>query len=57
MPQHRACWSSGAGEGGWVGKHPHRGKGEGGKGRCGMGGGLWRGNWEVEYNLRCKQME
>ena len=24
--------------GGWVGKHPHKGKGEGGEGRCGMMG-------------------
>jgi hypothetical protein len=20
-------------------------------------GGLWRGNWEIVYHLRCKQME
>jgi hypothetical protein len=30
---------------GW-GKYPLRGKGEGGKGGCGMES-LWRGNWEV----------
>jgi hypothetical protein len=23
--------------GGWMGEHPHRGKGEGGEGGCGMG--------------------
>jgi hypothetical protein len=38
-----------------VGEHPHRGKGEGEEGRCGMGG-LWRDNWEVEYHLKCKRM-
>ena len=26
-----------AGEGKWVGEHPHRGKGVGGEGSCGMG--------------------
>jgi hypothetical protein len=36
-----------------VGEQPHRGKGEGGEGGCGMGS-LWRGNQEVGYHLRCK---
>jgi hypothetical protein len=38
-----------------VEEHPYRGKGQGGEGRCGMGV-LWRGNREVEYHLRYKQM-
>ena len=44
----------GAGEGGWVGEHTHRDKREGREGGCGMEG-LWRGNQEVEYHLRCKE--
>jgi len=55
MPQSRRMlewW----GRRGWVGEHPHRGEGEGGEGGCGMEG-LWRGNWEVGYHLRCKQVE
>lgn len=37
------------GDGGLMGEHLYRGKGEGGEGGCGMGGGqvLWRGNREV----------
>ena len=37
MPQHRGMlerWS----RSGWVREYPHRGRGEGGEGRCGMGG-------------------
>ena len=37
------CWSGGAGEGGWVGQHPHRGKGEWGDVGWRV---LWRGNRE-----------
>jgi hypothetical protein len=37
-PSIEGCWSSGVGEGGWVGEHPHVGKGEGGEDGCGMGG-------------------
>jgi len=41
----------------WVGEYPHRDSGGGG-GECGCGmRGLWRGNWEVEYHLRCKRVE
>ena len=47
MPQHRGYWNSGVGEGGWVGEHPHRSKGEGREGGCRMVG-LWRGNREVD---------
>jgi hypothetical protein len=47
------CWSGGAGEGRRVREHLHRGKGEGGEGGCEMEG-LWRGNREVGYHLRCK---
>ena len=43
-------------EGEWVEEHPHGGKGEGREDGCGMGG-LWRGNQEVGYHLRCKQIE
>jgi hypothetical protein len=39
-----------------VGEHPYRGRGDEGEGSCEMGD-LWRGNWEVGYHLRCKQME
>lgn len=56
MHQHREMWSGGVGKGVWVGKHPHGSKGEGRGGRCGLGGGLWRGNREVGYHLRCKRM-
>ena len=35
---------------------PHRGKGDGGKSGCGVGG-LCKGNQEVGYHLRSKQME
>jgi hypothetical protein len=57
MPQYRGMlegdrrvWESG--------EHPHRDKGEGEKGSCVVGeGGLWRGNLEVGYYLRCKRME
>ena len=47
MPQHRGLLD------GWVGEHPHRGKGEGRKRDCGMRGredGLWRDNQEVRYH-------
>jgi hypothetical protein len=43
------------GKSGWVEEHTHRGKVEGGDVRCGKGG-LWKGNQEVGYHLRCKQM-
>jgi hypothetical protein len=43
------------GVGGWVGEHPHRGKGEGQRAN-GMGR-LWMGNWEGGYHLRYKQQE
>jgi hypothetical protein len=33
-PSTGGYWSSGVGEGGLVGKIPHRGKGEGGESRC-----------------------
>lgn len=41
-------WSGGAGEGGWVGQHPHRGKGEAGEVGCGRGicGGV-AGKWDI----------
>ena len=55
MPQHRGggCWRGEAEEGGWMGNHTLRSKGEGKKGRCGVGEGyLWRGNWEVGDHLR-----
>jgi hypothetical protein len=60
MPQRRGMLEQ-WGRRGWMGgeQHPHRGKGEGGEGRYGMvggGGWLWRGNQEVRYHLRCKQM-
>ena len=38
------------------GEHPHRGKADVGEGKCGMWC-FWRVNWEVGYQLRCKQME
>jgi hypothetical protein len=44
------------GKNGWVGEHPHRGKGVRGEGRCGMEG-LWKGKQKVGYHLRFKQME
>ena len=37
-----------AGMCGWVGEHPHTGKGEG---RCRMRD-FQMGNWDVEYHLR-----
>jgi hypothetical protein len=39
------------------GSTPQRGKGEGGWEDGGGMGGLWRGNWEGGYHLRCKLME
>ena len=50
-------WSSGMGKDGYVGEHSHTGKGEGRECRCEIGGVGWRGNQEVGYHLRCKQME
>jgi hypothetical protein len=49
-------WSCGEGENGWVGEHPHPGKGEGGEGRCVMGD-FWRSNLEIGYHFRCKRIE
>jgi len=48
MPQCGGCWSGGVGKDGWVGEHPHGGKEEGGKGRCGMRlcGGI-TGKWDI----------
>lgn len=37
----------------WLGKHPHKGKVEGGKGRCVMED-LCSGNQEVGYHVRYK---
>lgn len=39
----------------WVDEHPHRGKVGGAKGD-GMGG-LWRGNGEGGYHLKCERMK
>jgi hypothetical protein len=50
MPQHRGILEH------WVREHSCRGKREGREARCGMGT-LWRDNWEVGYQLRCKRME
>jgi hypothetical protein len=36
-PSIRGCWSSGPGEIEWMGKHLHRGKGEGRERRCWVG--------------------
>lgn len=44
----RKEWDSG------VEEHPHRDKGEGKRGD-GLGG-LWRGNWEEGYHLKCKMI-
>ena len=49
MLQHRGIWSGGAGDGMWVGKHPHRGKGEGERVDVGWtvwGGGQLTGKWD-----------
>jgi hypothetical protein len=56
IPQHKKMLEQQRGrEGGWVVEHPHTGKGEG-RGHMWMAD--WRkGNWEVGYYLRCKQME
>jgi hypothetical protein len=48
----RSGWVGGAGVGGWVEEHPHRGKGE--WERVNGMWGLWRGNWEGRYHLRGK---
>jgi hypothetical protein len=55
MAQYRGIQEEWGGRG-WVREYPHRGKEEGGEEGCGMGG-LWKGNWEMGYHLRCKQME
>lgn len=39
----------------WVWGHSHTGKGEGEEGM--WDGGCWRGNQEMGYHLKCKQMD
>ena len=46
MPSVRECQGGEMGVGGWVGEHPHRGRGSG----DGIGV-LQRGNWERGLNL------
>ena len=41
MPQRRGMLEGEAKVGGWIGEHPHRGKGEESE-----EGGLWKGDWE-----------
>jgi hypothetical protein len=44
------------GESGWVGEHPHGGKGEGVQDGCRMERFV-EGNRQVGYHLRCKGIE